>query len=302
MIPSDEEVADFHRRGWFVSPPIVPDAVLDRVSAAAERYWLGDVADGPEVPATCLPVVPPPPGLRKNDYAALRRPELMELVRLPVLGAIAARLMGAEDVGVRLWHDQLLYKPPSSEGPGAGAPANVGWHTDRSYWRACSADNMVTAWVPFHDVTVEHGALTMLDGSNHWEDEGRDDRLFFRQDLDAAEHELSEAGRKLVKVPIELKRGQVSFHHCRTFHGSGPNRTGEPRRSLAIHMQPGDNRFSGLRDASGQPWHHANHDVCRWVDGKPDYTDPHYFPTLLTPTSAISTGTVPVEMAQEGAL
>lgn len=35
----------------------------------------------------------------------------------------------------------------------------------------------------------------------------------------------------------------MSFHHCKTIHGSGPNTAGEPRRAITIHLQPGDNRY-----------------------------------------------------------
>lgn len=276
MLPTEEDVAEFRRRGWYISPKIIPDDLLDRADAGAHRYWEGQVDDGPPLDEMFIPVGPPPAGLRKNDFASLRQAALAELVRFPAIGATAARLMGTPEV--RLWHDQLLYKPPSAE----RSPANVGWHTDRSYWKMCSSDNMVTAWVPFHDVTLDHGPLTVVDGSNRWGEEDSDDRLFFEQDLDAGEQRIATTrpGRKIVKVPLVLARGQVSFHHCRTFHGSGPNHTNEPRRSLAIHMQPADNRFSDSRDPDGNPWPHYNNAHCRKVDGVPDYTDPRYCPVL----------------------
>ena len=47
--------------------------------------------------------------MRKNDYTTLRVRELAELARYPLIAACAARLSGA--ACLRLWHDQLLYKP-----------------------------------------------------------------------------------------------------------------------------------------------------------------------------------------------
>jgi len=276
VLPTDDEVTLYRERGWYVSRRIISDEVLEAAALGSERYYAGHIDDGPEIHGQHLPTSPPPPGLRKNDYASLRCRPLAALVRVPAIAAIAARLSGAG--GLRLWHDQLLYKPPSAP----DVVGNVGWHTDRSYWKACSSSEMLTAWVPFHTITLEHGPLMMIEGSNRWGDEQTGKPDFFRQDLATQEEEISrEAGRKITKVPVLLERGQVSFHHCRTFHGSGPNHTTEPRRSLAIHLQPSDNRASGALDASGHLIHHASNDLVRWTDGLPDYTDPRYCPTLL---------------------
>ncbi len=51
-------------------------------------------------------------------------------------------------------------------------------------------------------------------------------------------------GEKIEKVPLIMKAGQVSFHHCFTYHGSGPNTTSLPRRSMAIHLLAGPNRYT----------------------------------------------------------
>lgn len=73
----------------------------------------------------------------------------------------------------------------------------------------------------------------------------------------------------------------MSFHHCRTIHGSGPNRSGRPRRSIAIHMQPGENRFVQHVLPSGNVAEHGNdHLVRRTENGEPDYGDPAVCPVL----------------------
>ena len=283
LLPTDDEVEEYRRRGWYLSRKIVPDAILDAALAGSERYYTeGMDPDGPPIPEQCQPRIPAPPGLRKNDYATLRCRELAALRDVPAIGAIAARLAGADVI--RLWHDQLLYKPSAE--PGAAVEGvNVGWHTDHSYWKAAASPELLTAWVPFTDITADMGPLMMLDGSNRWGDEGEalGDRTFFRQDLDELEGEIERGGRTLVKVPLLMERGQVSFHHQRTFHGSGPNTSGRPRRSIALHMQPGDNRFSGLTEDDGSWKFHMNNGLVRRVDGFPDYSDPTYCPVLWPP-------------------
>jgi hypothetical protein len=188
----------------------------------------------------------------------------------PTLGAIAALLCGED---VRLWHDQLLYKPPSS----ASAPQSVGWHTDYGYWRTCSADHMLTAWVPFTDMDEQIGTISFVEGSLHWPTNNH--LNCFSSDLDGLEKQFQTGGAAVEKKPAILQRGQVTFHHCRTIHGSGPNLTQAPRRSLALHLQPASNTYRQVYD-DGHLTAHPNDDLTRGQDNLPNYTDPTYCPAI----------------------
>ena len=64
------------------------------------------------------------------------------------LARIAAELLGTE--GVRMYHDQALYK----EASGGFTP----WHADLQYWPLASAQ-CVTAWVPLHEVPLDQGPM-----------------------------------------------------------------------------------------------------------------------------------------------
>lgn len=280
LLPTDEDVAAYRERGYYVSGKIFTDAEIDAAIAGSERFYAGEADDlGAAVTPPFRPTGGPhaPDKLRKNDYASLQCRELAALVRHPLIGAIAARLAGTPSV--RLWHDQLLWKPPSDP----AQPVSVGWHTDRGYWKTCTSPNMLTAWIPFHDCDAAMGTITMIAGSPHWPDntEGLD---FFSSDLDGLERKFNTGGRPVTKVPIELKKGQVSFHNCLTIHGSGPNRMGHPRRAIAVHLQDAANRYQEFHFPDGRLARHANDDLCRKVDGKPDYTDPTICPQLYPMT------------------
>jgi ectoine hydroxylase-related dioxygenase (phytanoyl-CoA dioxygenase family) len=273
LLPTADDVAAYRRHGFWISDLIVPDDVLDAAERGMERFHAGardhHIADGLEALGW---TAADGNGLRKNDYASLHEDALMALVRTPAIAATAARLAGASSI--RLWHDQLLYKPVDDP----SRPANIGWHTDRQYWESCTSVEMLTAWVPFHDVDEAAGTITFLDGSHAWDHAGLD---FGASDLAAQEAQLQAEGRTLRKVPATLKRGQVSFHHCLTIHGSGPNRSSAPRRSLAIHLQPGDNRHQRVLGRDGQPAVHYSDPFARRDErGEPDYTDPRLFPVL----------------------
>nr|MBA3708222.1 phytanoyl-CoA dioxygenase family protein [Planctomycetota bacterium] len=231
LLPAEEDVAFYREHGWYISRPLFTQAQLDRVVAASERFYAGAI----DLP---LPAGAPAWGwkpeqgdvLRKNDWASLQNRELGALVRSPVLAAVAAVLAGTDEI--RLWHDQLLYKPVDRP----ERKNNVGWHTDRGYWKTCSSSAMLTAWIPFHDCDETMGTVNMIDGSHRWPD--NTEKLdFFNPDLTALEREFITGGKPVLKVPMDLRAGQVSFHNCLTIHGSGPNRSDRARRSIAVHMQ-----------------------------------------------------------------
>ena len=280
LLPSTEDVAFYQENGYWISPPILSDAVLDAAERGMARHYAGDVdrelpsdPDGTFGWAQGTWGWRPADGdvLRKNDYASLRVDELADLVRQSVIAACAARLAGAPEI--RLWHDQLLYKPPARTDA-----ANVGWHTDRYYWKACSGENMLTAWVPFHDVTESGGPLMFVPGSHQWSEDATDLSFF---DTDMSSLDRYAARHDLRTVTVTLQRGQVSFHHCKTVHGSGPNHGAQPRRAIAIHLQPGDNRNSGARHPDGTLVTHGNDRICATLpDGRPDYADPAVCPRL----------------------
>ncbi|HEX6507378.1 MAG TPA: phytanoyl-CoA dioxygenase family protein [Chloroflexota bacterium] len=275
LLPSDEDVAFYKEHGYWQSGKIFTDKQIDAAVAGSERFYAGDRADFPLPAGVDLPRGWEPDRgdvLRKNDYTSLVNRELRGLVQKPLLGAIAARLAGAP---IRLWHDQLLYKPPAQ----GATTANVGWHTDRQYWRVCTSENMLTAWIPFHDSFEQQGTITMIDGSHRWPDNTAA-LDFWNGDLDALQERFETGGAQVVRVPMNLPKGHASFHHCRAIHGSGPNRGTSPRRSIAVHMQDGPNRFQVFQYKSGNLARHENDRLCRQVDGEPDFTDPLICPQL----------------------
>jgi hypothetical protein len=275
LLPSEEEVAFYREHGFYLSKKLFSDEEIDAALRGSERYYAGDIDE----PDASLPDDFKPKasydGLRKSDYASFFNRDLGHLARSPLVGAVAARLSGSPSI--RLWHDQLLYKPTDHP----DKKANVGWHTDRGYWKTCSSANMLTAWIPFHDCDEEMGSITMIDGSNHWPD-NTEKLNFFSNDLEGLEREFNSGGQQVIKVPMNMKKGQVSFHHCLTIHGSGPNRSANPRRSIAVHLQDSTNRWQEFRFKQGRLAQHANDGLVRRdAQDRPDYTDPQICPVLF---------------------
>lgn len=135
------------------------------------------------------------------------------------LAHVAAQLLGVE--GVRLYHDQSLYK----ESGGGMTPA----HADQYYWPLAS-DRTVTAWVPLQAVPCDMGPLAFYAGSHRYE-VGRD--LPISDESEARITALmEEQAFPLIDEPFAL--GDVSFHSGWLFHRAGANTSRAPRSVMTI--------------------------------------------------------------------
>lgn len=285
-LPTDEGVAFYQEHGWFVSPRILPDEIIDDVVAGVKEFYSGKRDKE-------LPIktgysdwkVGDREVVRNNEFTSLQKLEIDRLIRCPEIGAIAARL--ARTNQIRLLDDQLVYKPPHGL-----ANTAIGWHADHAYWGTCSSNSLLTAWIPFQDVDEHNGCLAVMDGSHKWD--GLEHARFFKErDLAVRQHEFRRQGRRVTLVPMTLKKGQVSFHHCWTLHASFPNHSRRPRIALGLHLQDEQNRYRTFQDRQGNDVHIANEFLCRTLpNGDPDFADPNIFPTLW-PKNDRSNGETP---------
>jgi len=144
---------------------------------------------------------------------------IKELVFSKRLAKIAADLLKID--GVRLYHDQALYKEPS----GGITP----WHADQSYW-PLSSDRSITVWMPLQETPVELGALAFAPKSQHV-DLGRglpiDD-----QSEQQIQQTFEEQNFDYVATAYDI--GEVSYHLGWTFHRAGPNTSNRPRSVMTI--------------------------------------------------------------------
>ncbi|ADB40950.1 phytanoyl-CoA dioxygenase family protein [Spirosoma linguale] len=164
------------------------------------------------------------------------------------LAQIATDLMGVQ--GVRIYHDQALYKEPS----GGITP----WHADQFYWPLASP-NTVTVWIPLQATPMEMGPLAFAEGSQTVEI-GRDVEISDESEKILAD-ELTRQNFTMHDTPFDL--GEVSYHAGWTFHRAGPNVSDQPRKVMTmiymdkdqVVMQP-RNRFQVA-------------DHAKWLDNVP---------------------------------
>ena len=135
------------------------------------------------------------------------------------IAQIATGLMQTN--GVRLYHDQALFKEPK----GGHTP----WHADQYYW-PLSSDKTVTAWIPLQATPLEMGPLEFSAGS-HAIVEGR-------------ELEIGDESEEIIQKTLRVTDfqhiieafdiGEISFHSGWIFHRAGANVTNDMRKVMTV--------------------------------------------------------------------
>jgi phytanoyl-CoA hydroxylase len=135
-----------------------------------------------------------------------------------------AQLTGAREL--RLWHDQIQYKPAERGGVNH-------WHQDSPLWGNLQPkDQQVSAWIALDDVDEDNGCMSMVPGSHLW---GPQPGLF--STIRPFENLPAEfQGHPIQRRLAPVRKGHVHYHHALTWHGSHANRSGRMRRAIAIHM------------------------------------------------------------------
>lgn len=219
-----------------------PVDVMTREAAAGYRAQLEAVEaqhDNEQFRAVCL------------GHADFVLPFVDEITRLPNVLAPVKSILGPD---LLVWGASFFTKE-------AGSANFVSWHQDLTYWGLDDVQE-VTAWVALSPATGASGCMRFVPGTHHRE-------IVAHQDTFEASNLLSRGQEIAVQVDedravdVELQPGQMSLHHGRIFHASGPNRSDDRRIGLAIryispamknvsgekgyaHLVAGENRFDNF--------------------------------------------------------
>ncbi len=135
------------------------------------------------------------------------------------LAKIASELM--QVTGVRLYHDQALFKEP-----GGGITP---WHADQHYW-PLETDKTITAWIPLQATPLKMGPLEFSAGSQAIM-EGRNLSISSESE-NAINNRLKITHYEHIVEPFDV--GEISFHSGWVFHRAGANSTNETRKVMTI--------------------------------------------------------------------
>src|SRR5690242_7244178 len=222
---SDEQVRFFHENGYLSGIRILSNAQVDRLRSELQELF------DPKHPGNELfhefhsNESPDPSRVLFHALGAWRiKPGFHDLLWHPAFTVPASQLL---DGAVRFWHDQLFCKPARHGGV-------VAWHQDYSYWTRTTPLAHLTCWIGLDDSTRENGCLHYVPGSHKWPDLPKP---VLAGGLEESRRSLpEELQKKFNPVAVEMKKGEASFHHARTMHGSGANDTPQPRRATVINL------------------------------------------------------------------
>lgn len=153
-----------------------------------------------------------------------------KLMTDPRIGQMAAQLAGVD--GIRIWHDQALFKRPWAN--------PTAWHLDTPFW-SFTDRKALSIWVALDDATLENGCLYFIPGSYH---STRFENSSISRNMDG----IFSIYPQLVTAPsvaVPMKAGSCSFHNGLTIHGAGANMTPGHRRAMTCAYMPDGNVYNG---------------------------------------------------------
>lgn len=259
---STEQLVAYRRDGFTVVSGAVDDALLAALIAAADRF--GDEAKTLTADSATIELddtastIGGGSLIRRIKSPHLHDPAFARALMSPSLLDMVEQLIGPD---FRWHHTKLNAKQPSGSG-------QVEWHTDWGYYPHTNADLLEIA-IAIDPSTEANGCLRVLPGSHRGPALDHTEAGIFV----GAVRPNSFDGSKT--VPLLLEPGDISIHHVRLLHGSGPNRTDKERRlllqgyaaadawPLMAHHQPNDWPVWDERMLRGSPTAEAR------LDGSP---------------------------------
>ncbi|MEE2659214.1 MAG: phytanoyl-CoA dioxygenase family protein [Candidatus Latescibacterota bacterium] len=252
---SEEQVQEFHEKGYLNGGLILQDDEVEELREELDRILkigsdgfeegepqpvsFRDLRGGGDGKASDTPV-----WQIVNIWEASEAYE--RLTYHPFINVAISQVTGHRDL--QIWHDQIQYKPANEGGA-------TTWHQDAPLWPIIKPMTPVSAWIPFDDADEENGCMWLVPGSHKWGNQieflRTQGHLQTREDFEKIEGFTPGDGADISDAkpePWPVRKGEVSFHHSLTWHGSPTNPSPRQRRAIAIHYMTGEARY----DMSGE--------------------------------------------------
>jgi len=267
---SPAQADQFDKDGFLLVDRIVNDAAVDRVVARFEPLFRGEFETGVRPDEVNWQEGRDSPELSRQICCGWKADRVISTIVFRAdIGRACARLGGWP--GARVHVDNVLWKPPGAR--------PLAFHQDSAYLGWIDPPEMVSCWIALDDTTAEGGTVEHVRGSHRWARTSKPATQFhgpsdYRSAMEAA---ARAEGLEPEVVPVVVRRGGGAFHHGWAWHGSGFNRSANPRRSLVVHCISSEARFSGDTSNSGIA------PIYRRYQRHGDLTmDENYFPILWT--------------------
>lgn len=233
---SEEQIAEYRKNGFIIIEHFLDAAELAEWSEAIDEavarrgtQKLHEKREGWDVGA---------PGYYENVFVQRinlwrDNPRVRKLMLDWRIGRMVADLEGID--GVRIWHDQALYKPPWGN--------QTSFHLDTPYWSFRSL-HATSIWIALDDVTAQNGCMVFLPGTHR---KGSFDNVGIGNNMGEI-FQVHPEFASIEPVVAEMPAGSCTFHNGLTVHGAGANLTPRPRRAMTCGFMPDGATFCGVQN------------------------------------------------------
>jgi hypothetical protein len=222
LVLSEEQRRAYDEHGWLAIPGLVEHEWLDRLRSVTEEFLdasreltesdlIFDLDRGHSATE---------PRLRRLSSPTDLHATYWEFASQSVITDVVVDLIGPD---VKFHHSKLNFKA-------ARGGEEVKWHQDIQFWPHTNYD-LLTVGVFLEDVEPDMGEVGFVPGSHRGPlyDLYADDGRVWTGSL--RDGDVASAGVERAAYPVG-PAGSITVHHCRTVHGSAPNRSDRPRPLL----------------------------------------------------------------------
>jgi len=229
---SDAERGSFANDGFLIVDRLIDSAIVTGLHQAFANLFRGEFETGVRPDEVNWQEQTGDPTLSRqicNGWKANR--DIARVVLNQSIGEAIAKLAGWP--GVRIMIDNVIWKPPATR--------SLSYHQDSAYLAWFTPSDLLTCWIALDDTRANGGTIEFVRGSHKWRLSKPEGEFHAPEDYRKPMREAAACeGVEPEIVYIEVKAGGGSFHHGWTWHGSGANRSSNPRRSLVLHAMRSD--------------------------------------------------------------